>query len=131
SHQDGRRDDQMEKVIIVGAGPCGLAAGIECQKAGLNPLIIEKGAVAHSIYQYPTYMSFFSTPELLEIGQIPFMTERDKPTRREALNYYRTVALRKELRIHTYEKVIQVKRKAAGFEMHTQNMHGDHQVYEA
>lgn len=123
----------MEDIIIVGAGPCGLSAGIECQRAGFNPLILDKGCVAHSIYQYPTYMTFFSTPELLEIGDFPFMTENEKPTRREALNYYRTVAERVKLRIHTYEEVTKVERLADedGFAVHTRNMHGDVSKYEA
>lgn len=94
-----------EQVIIIGAGPCGLAAAIELQDAGIDALIIEKRNIVHSISQYPTYMHFFSSPELLEIGGIPFTTAHDKPSRLEALNYYRTVALRREVRIHAYETV--------------------------
>jgi thioredoxin reductase (NADPH) len=120
----------LEEVIIVGAGPCGLSAGVECQAAGLNPLILEKGCVVNSIYQYPTFMTFFSTPELLEIGGMPFMTEREKPTRSEALNYYRTVAQRKQLRIRTYEEVKEIERKDGCFTVHTETMHGDRHTYE-
>ncbi|TYP72505.1 YpdA family putative bacillithiol disulfide reductase [Paenibacillus methanolicus] len=94
-----------EQVIIIGAGPCGLAAAIELQDAGIDALIIEKRNIVHSISQYPTYMHFFSTPELLEIGGIPFTTAHDKPSRLEALNYYRTVALRRQVRVHAYETV--------------------------
>lgn len=121
----------MEDVIIVGAGPCGLSAGVECQAAGLDVLILEKGCVVNSIYQYPTYMTFFSSPDLLEIGGIPFMTEREKPTRKEALNYYRTVAERKQLRIHTYEEVKDVRKQDDHFAVETETMHGDRNRYEA
>lgn len=120
----------MEQVIIVGGGPCGLSAGVECQAAGLNPLIIEKGGIVHSIYQYPTYMTFFSTPELLEIGGVPFMTQNEKPTRKEALNYYRTVAERKQLRIHTYEEVVKVEKDKERFIVTTRTMHGQERRYE-
>ncbi|MEF3304774.1 YpdA family putative bacillithiol disulfide reductase [Paenibacillus sp. GYB003] len=95
----------MEKVIIVGAGPCGLSAALELQNAGIEPLVIEKYSIVHSIYLYPTYMQFFSTAELLEIGGIPFSTPNDKPTRAEALHYYRNVALRRSVRIRSYEEV--------------------------
>lgn len=121
----------MEEVIIIGGGPCGLSAGVECQEAGLNPLIIEKGCLVNSIYQYPTYLTFFSTPELLEIGGVPFTTENDKPSRREALNYYSTVAKRKQLRIHTYEEVTDVKKEADHFVVLSQTMHGDLKQYKA
>ncbi|MFB9330406.1 YpdA family putative bacillithiol disulfide reductase [Paenibacillus aurantiacus] len=94
-----------EQVIIIGAGPCGLAAAIELQDAGIDALIIEKRNIVHSISQYPTYMHFFSTPEVLEIGGIPFTTAGDKPSRLEALNYYRTVARRRQVRVHAYEAV--------------------------
>ncbi|GFN32324.1 YpdA family putative bacillithiol disulfide reductase [Paenibacillus xylaniclasticus] len=99
---------QSEDIIIVGAGPCGLAAAYELQQLGLQPLIIESRNVVHSISQYPTYMKFFSTPELLEIGGIPFTTAGDKPTRQEALNYYRTVMLRHNIRVNAYETVNEV-----------------------
>ncbi len=69
------------------------------KKIGIDPLVIEKENVVHSIYLYPTYMQFFSTPELLEIGDYPFSTPNEKPTRQEALTYYRTVASRRQLRV--------------------------------
>ncbi|TDF99701.1 YpdA family putative bacillithiol disulfide reductase [Paenibacillus piri] len=104
----------MENVIIIGAGPCGLSAAIELAKLGIQPLIIEKQCVAYSIYLYPTYMQFFSTPELLEIGGIPFTTPNEKPTRLEALHYYRNAALRSELRIQPYHTVNRIDRQDDG-----------------
>jgi thioredoxin reductase (NADPH) len=122
----------LENVIIIGAGPCGLSAALELQSIGLNPLLIEKNAIVHSIYQYPTYMQFFSTAELLEIGGIPFTTPNDKPSRREALQYYRDVALRRELRIHAYEGASSIRRKENGiFQVETINRFGAIRVYEA
>lgn len=99
----------MEEVVIIGAGPCGLSAALELQKIGIQPLIIEKESVVHSIYLYPTHLQFFSTPELLEIGGYPFSTPNEKPTRIEALTYYRNVANRSELRIRPYHKVTAIQ----------------------
>lgn len=107
----------MEKVIIIGAGPCGLSAAVELKKAGIDPLVIDKGPLVHSIYRYPTYMVFHSTPELLEIGGIPFTTPNEKPTRQEALTYYRLVAKRNQLRIRSYETVTGVERTTDGFRL--------------
>ncbi|RKD24356.1 hypothetical protein BEP19_08150 [Ammoniphilus oxalaticus] len=100
----------MEQALIIGAGPCGLSAAVELKKRGIDPLIIEKGCIVNSIFHYPTQMQFFTTPELLEIGEIPFMTAHEKPSRAEALNYYREVANRGELRIRNYEQVERVER---------------------
>jgi thioredoxin reductase (NADPH) len=79
-------------VLVVGAGPAGLAVSIAAQKAGVDALIVEKGALVNSIAHFPTHMTFFTTPELLEIGGLPFVTPYEKPTRGEALRYYRRVA---------------------------------------
>ncbi|HMH05493.1 MAG TPA: NAD(P)-binding domain-containing protein, partial [Terriglobales bacterium] len=84
--------DMRADVIVIGAGPTGLACAIEAQRAGFKTMAIDKGCVVNSIYHYPANMSFFTTPELLEIGDIPFSTARQKPTREEALEYYRKVA---------------------------------------
>ena len=127
-----QREEFTENVIIIGAGPCGLSAALELQSIGLNPLLIEKNAVVHSIYQYPTYMHFFSTPELLEIGGIPFTTPNDKPTRREALQYYRDVVIRRQLRIHAYEDATSISRKENGtFVVETVHKSGDSRKYAA
>ncbi|MHA6484061.1 YpdA family putative bacillithiol disulfide reductase [Paenibacillus sp. strain BS8-2] len=103
-----------ESAIIIGAGPCGLAAAIELQRAGLNPLIIEKRNIAFSISQYPTYMSFFSTADRLEIGDVPFTSANEKPSRIEALHYYRTAAQRHELRIRPYETITSIDKTEDG-----------------
>ena len=110
---------QSEDVIIVGGGPCGLAAAISLQEIGKKPLIIEKGNVVNSIYHYPTHQTFFSTSEKLEIGGMPFVTDSYKPKRNQALVYYREVAKRKQLRINAFETVIKVSKQNHQFHVHT------------
>ena len=92
-------------LIIIGAGPIGLACGIEAKKSGLNYLIIEKGCLVNSLYHYPLNMSFFSTSERLEIGGVPFISHGSKPNRFEALEYYRRVCTSWELQVRLYELV--------------------------
>lgn len=94
--------------IVIGAGPTGLACGIELRRRGVNTLLIEKGCVVNSLYNYPTHMTFFTTPELLEIGDIPMTSLNEKPTRTEALKYYRRVAEHYKLDIHQYERVLSI-----------------------
>ncbi|EKN69627.1 FAD-dependent disulfide oxidoreductase [Neobacillus bataviensis LMG 21833] len=101
---------QSEDIIIIGGGPCGLAAAISLQELGKKPLIIEKGNVVNSIYHYPTHQTFFSTSEKLEIGGMAFVTDSYKPKRNQALVYYREVAKRKQLRINAFETVIKVSK---------------------
>jgi thioredoxin reductase (NADPH) len=108
---------QIEDTIIVGGGPCGLAAAIALKEIGKNPLIIEKGNIVNSIYNYPTHQTFFSTSEKLEIGDVPFLTETYKPKRNQALVYYREVVKRKNLRINPFEKVTEVKKSGKYFEV--------------
>ncbi len=96
-------------IIIIGAGPIGLACGIEAVKRNFSHLIIEKGCLVNSIFHYPANMTFFSTSERLEIGNVPFVSHGDKPTRREALEYYRRVKSSWNLNINTYEKVLDIK----------------------
>jgi len=98
--------------IIIGAGPTGLACGIELKKRGVRAILIDKGCLTNSLYNYPTHMTFFTTPELLEIGDIPMTSLNDKPTRTEALKYYRRVADHYKLDIHQYEHVESI----AGFD---------------
>ncbi|MFO7447955.1 MAG: YpdA family putative bacillithiol disulfide reductase [Ignavibacteriaceae bacterium] len=106
-------------VIIIGAGPIGLSCGIEASKRKYTHLILEKGPIVNSIFYYPTNMTFFSTSERLEIGAIPFVSHGDKPTRREALEYYRRVAHAWSLNIKTYETVTGIKESAGGYEVTT------------
>jgi thioredoxin reductase (NADPH) len=95
-------------IIIIGGGPIGLACGLEAKKAGLPYLICEKGPLVNSLYNYPTNMTFFSTSERLEIGNIPFVSNNAKPTRAEALEYYRRVTISLQLNINLFEEVKQV-----------------------
>lgn len=96
-------------LIIIGGGPIGLACALEAKKAGQEYLIIEKGALVNSLYNYPVNMQFFSTSERLEIGNIPFVSNNAKPTRNEALEYYRRVASSNKLNIHLFEEVKEVR----------------------
>lgn len=104
-------------VMIIGAGPIGLVCGIEAKKAGLRYLIIDKGCLVNSIYNYPFNMTFFSTSEKLEIGDVPFISHGSKPNRFEALEYYRRVTSSWQLDVHLYENVNKVNPKPdnAGF----------------
>ena len=92
-------------ILIIGGGPIGMACGIEAKKAGLKHIIIEKGTLVNSIYNYPVNMTFFSTSERLEIGDVPFISHAPKPNRNEALEYFRRVASTWDLNMKLYEKV--------------------------
>ena len=102
--------ENIYDIIIIGAGPIGLACGLEAKKAGLSYLIIEKGTLVNSLYNYPVNMAFFSTSERLEIGGIPFVSNNAKPTRNEGLEYYRRVAISGGLHVKLFEEVIEVKK---------------------
>lgn len=117
--------------IIVGAGPTGLACGIELKLRGLNAVLIEKGCVTNSLYHYPTNMVFFTTPELLEIGNIPMTSLNEKPNRTEALKYYRRVVEHYKLDIHQYERVDNLAGVDNAFEARTTDRYGCHHVYAA
>jgi thioredoxin reductase (NADPH) len=120
----------MHDVIIVGAGPSGLACAIEAQSAGLDYLVIEKGCIVNSLQHYPVQMAFFTTPELLEIGGLPFVCEREKPTRFEGLKYYRRVADTYRLKINLYETALGAKGKDGDFTLCTQTRKGVSQHYQ-
>jgi thioredoxin reductase (NADPH) len=111
---------RMADAIVVGAGPTGLACGIELKRRGLDELIFDKGCVVNSLYNYPTNMVFFTTPELLEIGDIPMTSIGEKPGRTEALKYYRRVADHYKLAIHQYERVERIEGDDLHFTVHTE-----------
>jgi len=110
---------QQLDLLIIGGGPIGLACALEAQKARLNYLIIEKGTLVNSLYHYPANMTFFSTSERLEIGGIPFVSNNAKPTRSEALEYYRRVAESGKLNLNLYEEVTDVQKQDDGFQILT------------
>ena len=109
----------MYDVLIIGGGPIGLACGIECVKKGLSYIIIEKGSLVNSIYNYPMNMTFFSTSEKLEIGEVPFISNNPKPTRAEALEYYRRVTLHWKINIRLYENVVSIENSGTLFYIKT------------
>lgn len=107
-------------IIIIGAGPIGMACAIEAKQAGLSYLIIEKGALVNSLFNYPVFMTFFSTSQKLEIGGAPFVTINPKPNRNEAVEYYRRVAEKFDLSINLFERVNQINKNSEGiFEVQT------------
>ncbi len=118
-------------VVVVGAGPTGLACGIELQQRGLRTVLVEKGCVVNSIYHYPTNMTFFTTPELLEIGNIPMTSLNEKPTRTEALKYYRRVADHYRLDIRQYERVDRIAGGDSDFQVSTTDRLECRHVYRA
>ncbi len=106
-------------LIIIGAGPIGLATAIEAQKAGVNYIVLEKSVLVNSLYNFPEQMTFFSTSNLLEIGEVPFISHTDKPTRKEALEYYRRVQESWKLNIQLYTSVTAMHPKGGGYEVVT------------
>jgi thioredoxin reductase (NADPH) len=109
----------MLDLLIIGGGPIGLACGLAAQKANLSFIIVEKGCLVNSLYNYPSTMTFFSTSEKLEIGGVPFVTVHNKPTRADALEYYRRVALSSNLPVNLFEEVTNVMSVASGYEITT------------
>ncbi len=122
--------DQLD-AIVIGAGPTGLACGIELGRRGVAAAIFDKGCLLNSIYNYPTYMTFFTTPELLEIGGIPMTSAADKPTRIEALKYYRRVADHFRLNVRQYERVDRIEGEDGAFVAHTVDRLGCARQYAA
>lgn len=116
---------QQVDAIIVGGGPCGLAAAISLQNIGLRPIVIEKGNIVNAIYNYPTHQTFFSTSERLAIGDVPFIIEGRKPKRNQALVYYREVVRLKDIQVNRFEKVGSVRKNGEKFTVTT-----DKDVYE-
>jgi thioredoxin reductase (NADPH) len=110
--------------LVVGAGPTGLACAIEAQKAGFRAALVDKGCVCNSLFHYPAHMTFFTTPELLEIGDIPFPSPNTKPSRNEALQYYRQVAAYYRLDVRQYQRVTRVTGADGAFTVHTVDRFG-------
>ncbi|WP_459501538.1 YpdA family putative bacillithiol disulfide reductase [Bacillus sp. C1] len=120
---------QKETAIIIGGGPCGLAAAISLQQEGIDPLVIEKGNIVNAIYHYPTHQTFFSSSEKLEIGEVAFITENRKPVRNQALAYYREVVKRKGVRVNAFERVEQVRKDGDFFQVNTTKRDGNKETY--
>jgi len=116
--------DEIFDLLVVGAGPAGLACAIEAQKAGLRSVVVDKGCLCNALFHYPTHMIFFTSPELLEIGGIPFPSPNPKPTRTEALQYYRRVAAYFRLDVRQYHRVERVTGSDGAFTVHTEDRFG-------
>lgn len=117
------QETRQHDVVVIGAGPTGMACAIEAHKLGLDVVLIDKGCLVNSLFHYPANMVFFTTPELLEIGDIPFTTANQKPNRQEALEYYRNVALHYRLKVRQYERVLEVAGKDGEFRIPTRDEH--------
>src|SRR5438067_4427602 len=116
---------EKHDVLVIGAGPTGMACAIEAQRAGFSAVLIDKGCLVNSLFHYPANLTFFTTPELLEIGDIPFPSVNQKPTRLEALEYYRGVAQHYKLQVRQYELVERVTGSDEAFVVHTRHQRGD------
>jgi thioredoxin reductase (NADPH) len=116
--------DEVFDFLVIGAGPTGLACAIEAQKAGFRVVLVDKGCVCNSLFHYPAHMTFFTTPELLEIGDIPFPSPNAKPSRNEALQYYRLVAAYYKLDVRQYHTVTSVTGADHKFSVHTEDRFG-------
>ena len=114
-----RDKQQILDSFIVGAGPIGLACGIEAEKRGISYVIADKGCLVNSLYNYPYNMTFFSTSERLEIGEVPFISHGNKPNRAEALEYYRRVASSWDLNLRLYEKVLSIEEQGKFYQIET------------
>src|ERR1700686_3507588 len=117
-HGDGPDTGPPFDLLVIGAGPTGLACAIEAQRAGPRAVLVDKGCVCNSLYHYPSHMTFFTTSELLEIGDIPFPSPNAKPTRNEALEYYRQVAAFYKLDIRQYHRVEKIDGSDGAFTAH-------------
>jgi thioredoxin reductase (NADPH) len=128
---DGKTVGATFDTVVVGAGPTGLACGIELHERGMRAVLLEKGCVVNSIYHYPTHMTFFTTPELLEIGNLPMTSLNEKPNRTEALKYYRRVADHYHLDIRQYERVDRIAGEDNAFQVFTADRLERRHVYHA
>ena len=122
---------ELIDVAVVGAGPCGLGVGAAARQAGISCVLFDKSCIVSSISGYPTFMTFFSTAERLEIADLPFVIVGDKPTRREALRYYQRLVLEFDLDVHQYERVATVERTGDHFTLQTVRASGEEATYRA
>lgn len=118
-------------IVIVGGGPCGLAAAVSAQRAGIRPLVIESGVVVSTIAEYPTYVRFFSTAEKLSIGGLPFVIATEKPSRRDALAYYRAVVTYFRIPLRQRERVIAIQGRSGDFTVISQRASGEEEKTKA
>jgi thioredoxin reductase (NADPH) len=121
---EASHSSDMTDLLVIGAGPTGLACAIEAQRRGLSAVLVDKGCLCNSLFHYPAHMTFFTTPELLEIGDIPFSSPNQKPSRSEALEYYRKVTEHYRLDVRQYETVDSVSGSNGNFTVHTTDRFG-------
>jgi thioredoxin reductase (NADPH) len=119
------------EIAVIGAGPCGIAVGVAAAQAGLSCVLFDRGAITQAMMDHPTYVTYFSGPEKLEIADLPFTTAGDKPTRREALRYYRKVAAYYRLDVRQYTEVVAVEREGDGFVLRTRTTGGEEDAFRA
>lgn len=122
--------DRIE-LLVVGAGPCGIAVGAAAKEAGLSCVLFDKGCITSSLVNYPYYMTFFSTAVMLEVGGVPFTIPESKPTRREALAYYRRVVDHHDLDVRQYEQVLEIEGSVGDFTVKTRKSDGSEPIYAA
>ncbi len=130
-HLNAMANEGIFDVLVIGAGPTGMACAIDAQRAGLQTVMVEKGCLVNSLYHYPANMTFFTTSELLEIGDIPFPSTHAKPTRMEALEYYRKVAQHYQLDVRQYQRVEKVEGSDGEFRVEVEDQHGVRHIYDA
>lgn len=123
--------DELFDIAVVGAGPCGLGVGVAAQQGGASCVLFEKASVVSAISRYPTHMTFFSTAEKLELGGVPFISQGDKPNRKEALRYYQRIARHFALDVHQYEEVTSVSGTQGDFSLATRRKDGSTNIYSA
>ncbi|MFO7586614.1 MAG: YpdA family putative bacillithiol disulfide reductase [Gemmatimonadota bacterium] len=129
SAADARAPAESTGILVIGAGPCGLAVGVAAREAGVPCVLVDRGPVVSSIERYPIQMTFFSTAENLELGGVPFVVEREKPTRAEALTYYRRIVTHFGLDVRQYEEVVGLERSGGGFRVRARGRAGEVRDY--
>jgi thioredoxin reductase (NADPH) len=122
---------EVADIAVIGAGPCGIAVGVAAREAGVSCVLFDRGAITQAMMDHPTYVTYFSGPEKLEIADLPFTTAGDKPTRREALRYYRKVAAYHALDVRQYEEVTAVEGREGDFVLRTRTRMGEERVQRA